>query len=141
MLQKNNILQRIITIVISVIILLLVIGVIACSKAGTTIEGAFKYHGEAVPDIAVTLKTPEGGPVQQTKTDIDGFFKFSEVLPGEYAIVIDKSLEGKICRFFSYISIEKNTSETIMANLDIQEELDVGFGLLSSEWQYDCREP
>ena len=53
---------------------------------------------EPVSRALITLKTPDGDVVTQTRTAFDGFYLFEGVAPGEYQVSLESHLEKRVMK-------------------------------------------
>jgi outer membrane receptor protein involved in Fe transport len=69
--------------------------------------------GAVVTDATVTLKDNGTGKTQQVKTSGEGFYRFSELAPGNYTVTVEKT------------GFKKNSLENVVVNAENVQGLDI----------------
>ena len=64
----------------------------------------------------VTLKSPDGEVVTQTRTAFDGFYLFEGVEPGEYKISLESPLEQRVMKRPAQVAVDSDTG--VVSGLD-----------------------
>ncbi len=75
---------------------------------------------ETVSGLTLFLVTPEGKKVGQTKTEFDGLYIFSKVLPGDYLVVVsDEEMAMLSVKPFSVSQVKVELGSDIYSGYDI----------------------
>lgn len=81
-------------------------------------------NGEKTPvsRALVTLETPEGEVVKQTRTAFDGFYLFEGVEPGNYIVSLDNTMDKRVINGPSGITIDNNSGVVTGLDYDLLPE-------------------
>lgn len=106
---------------VAILVVLLLVG---CSTSRIT--GVVKQSGTPLENVKVTLgdlnKSPYAPPEQQTKTDPDGHFKFRNVKPGDYIVMM--LIENTTTQCYATLFITVEDGKTVEANLELEQDLE-----------------
>ncbi|MBS3941886.1 MAG: branched-chain amino acid ABC transporter permease [Actinobacteria bacterium] len=65
-------------------------GDLVLAQGGETVRGVLRDgEGEPVPDVAISVATPDGEVVGETATDADGAWEVGLPAPGDYVVTLD----------------------------------------------------
>ncbi len=64
-------------------------GASAAYAEGESVRGNLKSEGEGVPDVTITVATPDGTEIATVQTDPDGAWSVPVPEPGDYVVTLD----------------------------------------------------